>query len=136
MKKPASKVAKPAQIQPKSQFLFLRNLPLRHFSIMTLYTGKCSCRIPNRKSLMIDNMKGRYLKENLFSPENLYKIAGAVHKEIHGVIDAINSKFYNTPHRISPDSNSNSVDQSETKEDPMYQQTKENPIWGIKQPGL
>ena len=45
---------------------------------------------------MIDNMKGRYLKENLFSPENLYKIAGAIHKEIHGAIDAINSKFYNS----------------------------------------
>ena len=36
MKKPASKVAKPAQIQPKSQFLFHKNLPLRDFSIMTL----------------------------------------------------------------------------------------------------
>ena len=54
-------------------------------------TGKCSCRIP---SAMIGNMKGRYLMANLFSPENLYKIAGAVHKEIHGAIDAINSKFY------------------------------------------
>ena len=36
MKKPASKVAKPAQIQPKSQILFLKNLPPRDFSIMTL----------------------------------------------------------------------------------------------------
>ena len=36
MKKPASKVAKLAQIQPKSQFLFHKNLPLRDFSIMTL----------------------------------------------------------------------------------------------------
>ena len=53
------------------------------------YAGKCSCRIP---SAMIGNMKGRYLMANLFSPENLYKIAGAVHKEIHGAIDAI--KFY------------------------------------------
>ena len=35
MKKPASKVAKPAQIQPKSQFLFHKNLPPRDFSIMT-----------------------------------------------------------------------------------------------------
>ena len=35
-KKPASKVAKPAQIQPKSQFLFHKNLPPRNFSIMTL----------------------------------------------------------------------------------------------------
>ena len=41
MKKPASKVAKPAQIQPKSQFLFHKNLPPRDFSIMTLiYTLK------------------------------------------------------------------------------------------------
>ena len=36
MKKPASKAAKPAQIQPKSQFLFHKNLPPRDFSIMTL----------------------------------------------------------------------------------------------------
>ena len=36
MKKAASKVAKPAQIQPKSQFLFHKNLPPRDFSIMTL----------------------------------------------------------------------------------------------------
>ena len=35
MKKPPSKVAKPAQIQPKSQFLFHKNLPPRDFSIMT-----------------------------------------------------------------------------------------------------
>ena len=36
MKKTASKVAEPAQIQPKSQFLFYKNLPLRDFSLMTL----------------------------------------------------------------------------------------------------
>ena len=36
MKKTASKVAEPAQIQPKSQFLFHKNLPPRYFSIMTL----------------------------------------------------------------------------------------------------
>ena len=38
MKKPASKVAEPAQIQPKSQFLFHKNLPPRDFSLMTLAT--------------------------------------------------------------------------------------------------
>ena len=36
MKKPASKVAEPAQIQPKSQFLIHKNLPPRDFSLMTL----------------------------------------------------------------------------------------------------
>ena len=36
MWKPASKVAEPAQIQPKSQFLFHKNLPPRDFSLMTL----------------------------------------------------------------------------------------------------
>ena len=36
MTKPASKVMEPAQIQPKSQLLFLKNLPPRDFSIMTL----------------------------------------------------------------------------------------------------
>ena len=36
MKKPASKFAKSAQIQPKSQFRFHKNLLLRDFSIMTL----------------------------------------------------------------------------------------------------
>ena len=40
MKKPASKVAKPAQIQPKSQFLFHKNLPTGDFSIMTLDISK------------------------------------------------------------------------------------------------
>ena len=38
MKNPASKVAEPAQIQPKSQFLFHKNLPPSEFSIMTLPT--------------------------------------------------------------------------------------------------
>ena len=38
MKKMASKVIKPAQIQPKSQFLFLKHLPMRDFFIMTLTT--------------------------------------------------------------------------------------------------
>ena len=36
MRKPASKVAELAQIQPKSEFLFHKNLPPREFSIMTL----------------------------------------------------------------------------------------------------
>ena len=36
MQKLASKVAEPDQIQPKSQFLFHKNLPPRDFSIMTL----------------------------------------------------------------------------------------------------
>ena len=36
MKKPASKVAEPAQIQPKSQFLFQKNLPPGDFSLTTL----------------------------------------------------------------------------------------------------
>ena len=36
MKKPASKVAVPAQIQLKLQFLFHKNLPPRDFSIMTV----------------------------------------------------------------------------------------------------
>ena len=39
MKKPASKVAEPAQIQPKSQFLFHKNLPPQDFSLMTLQVG-------------------------------------------------------------------------------------------------
>ena len=50
MKKPASKVAEPAQIQPKSQFLFHKNLPPRDFSLMTLGAAEAYlvCRIgPN-----------------------------------------------------------------------------------------
>ena len=39
-KKPASKVAEPAQIQPKSQFLFHKNLPPWDFSIMTVPLGR------------------------------------------------------------------------------------------------
>ena len=57
---------------------------------MTLYTGICYC---HKKSAMIGKMKRHYLTENLFSPENLYKIAGAIHKEIHEIIDGINKKF-------------------------------------------
>ena len=73
------------------------NLTLKFMclTIFLTYAGKCSCRI-SRKSAMMDNMEGRYLMENLFSPENLYKIAGVIHKEIHGAIDAINRKFYNS----------------------------------------
>ena len=52
------------------------------------YTGKCYC---GRRAARIGNMKGRYLMENLFTPENLYKIASAIHKEIHSAIDAINA---------------------------------------------
>ena len=37
MRKLASKVAEPAQIQPKSQFLFHKNLPPRDFSLITLH---------------------------------------------------------------------------------------------------
>ena len=48
MKKPASKVAEPAQIQPKSQFLFHKNLPPRDFSLMTLIS-----RIPHKISKII-----------------------------------------------------------------------------------
>ena len=36
MKKPTSKVAEPAQIQPKSQYLFHKTLPPQDFSITTL----------------------------------------------------------------------------------------------------
>ena len=43
---------------------------------------------------MIGNMEDRYQMENLFTPENLYKIAGVIHKEIHGIIEEINKKFY------------------------------------------
>ena len=39
-------------------------------------------------------MKERYLSKNLFTPENLYKFAGAIHKEIHETIDRMNKKFY------------------------------------------
>ena len=47
MKKPASKVAEPAQIQPKSQFLLHKNLPPWDFSTMTLHvTGfKVHCQV-------------------------------------------------------------------------------------------
>ena len=42
MKGPAIKVAKPAQVQPKSQFLYHKNLSPWDFSIMTLCTNVCS----------------------------------------------------------------------------------------------
>ena len=40
MKKLASKVAETAQIQPKSQLLFHKNLPPRDFSIMTFFQAE------------------------------------------------------------------------------------------------
>ena len=76
MKKPASKVAKTAQIQPKSQFLFHKNLLPRDFSIMTLGSlalsqsfneicgGKCS----STKCLTIISVtKGDHLKHRIIS---------------------------------------------------------------------
>ena len=54
---------------------------------------------PDKKSMMdhiishVTPMKERYLSKNLFTPENLYKIAGAIHKEIHETIDGINKKI-------------------------------------------
>ena len=56
MKKMASKVAKPAQIQPKYQFLFHKNLPPRNFSIMTL-DG------PNTQPFMLFKSKGNFVKK-------------------------------------------------------------------------
>ena len=47
MKNPASKVAEPAQIQPKSQFLFHKNLPPWDFSIMTLLTTRMQVTMQN-----------------------------------------------------------------------------------------
>ena len=47
MKKPASKVAEPAQIQPRSQFLFHKNLPPRDFSTMTFYEIVATMEIGN-----------------------------------------------------------------------------------------
>ena len=67
----------------------------RKLYTMTLFTVICYClNGPNRRPARLDNMKERYLEENLFTPENLYKIAGAIHKEIHETIDGINKKFY------------------------------------------
>ena len=65
MKKPASKVAKPAQIQPKSQFLFHKNLPPRDFSIMTL-----SATVVSKKEVM--------LKMILYSLEKIWKLTSSI----------------------------------------------------------
>ena len=51
MKKPASKVAEPAQIQPKFQFLFYKNLPPCDFSIMTLCTAQWGNKSHQTKSI-------------------------------------------------------------------------------------
>jgi hypothetical protein len=60
MKKPASKVAKPAQIQPKSQFLFHKNLPPRDFSILTLITAM-GCR--QCLLLSVVQLKGKHCRK-------------------------------------------------------------------------
>ena len=68
---------------------------------ITLFTETCYCpNGPDKKSMMdhiishVTPMKERYLSKNLFTPENLYKFAGAIHKEIHETIDRMNKKFY------------------------------------------
>ena len=81
-----------AQNRPKSQILLDKTGSQRDLNyIMTLYTGMCICK---KKAAMMGNMKWHYLMENLFSPENLYKIAGVIHKEIHGIIDEVDKKFF------------------------------------------
>ena len=66
------------------------------------WAGKCYC---GRRAARIGNMKGRYLMENLFTPENLYKIASAIHKEIHGAIDAIKEKGEASEKEMYPPNN-------------------------------
>ena len=58
MKKPASIVAEPAQIQPKSQFLFHKNLPPRDFSVMTLALGLLRNPFDPEQSLVDILLKG------------------------------------------------------------------------------
>ena len=80
-----------SQNQPKSSLIKIAH----HATYMTLFTAYCYCpNGPDRRSASIGNMKGRYLLENLFTPENLYEIAGAIHKEIHEIINGMNRKFY------------------------------------------
>ena len=57
MKKPASKVAKPAQIQPKSQFLFHKNLPPRDLSIMTLRASVLATKDWRRRDISDDDAR-------------------------------------------------------------------------------
>ena len=65
-KKTASKVAEPAQIQPKSQFLFHKNLPPRDFSIMTLIDGKINFQ---KKSFTIFNIQSECNNFNQWEKE-------------------------------------------------------------------
>ena len=61
MKKTASKVAKRAQIQPKSQFLFHKNLPPRDFSIMTLVMNNEIGTYLQPFSFFISSLQGNFL---------------------------------------------------------------------------
>ena len=64
MKKMASKVAEPAQIQPKSQFLFHKNLPPRDFSLMTLHTGCLTKKLTNLYSKLIWEFKRFFCRQS------------------------------------------------------------------------
>ena len=77
MKKSASKVAKPAQIQPKSQFMFHKNLPTRDFSIMTLSTGELAGASVEISSLYLnESMKCTNIKWPKCIEENVDYISG------------------------------------------------------------
>ena len=67
MRKPASKVAEPAKIQPKFQFLFHKNLPPLDFSLMTLVTSHSELKTGFIREKKIDN-KNR-IKKNFFPPD-------------------------------------------------------------------
>ena len=64
MKKTASKVAQPAQIQPKSQFLFHKNLPPRDFSLMTLTSGEDNEFIVVHNGVLTNDREAKKLLEN------------------------------------------------------------------------
>ena len=113
MKKPASKVAKPAQIQPKSQFLFHKNLPLRDFSIMTLcimnlitFTESCKyiCfRVVQRAVLEVMkpcNDWKTHLADVMKRPNQKVQLCCA-HRQFHFTVDYILNTSYLTDTYIS-----------------------------------
>ena len=76
MKKPASKVAKPAKIQPKSQFLFHKKLPSRDFSIMTLPESSidnCMAELFPEAILIFELVLAKTLSSFFFNSKNFVK---------------------------------------------------------------
>ena len=100
MKKPASKVAEPAQIKPKSQFLLHKNLPPRDFSIMTLTTGAEKSAIHDFISKCVQRLKplDRVLPQVVQLTEMLKRGIGVHHSGVLPLLKEVVEMLFQRGH--------------------------------------